>query len=536
MYITVGHSNVSRQQDVPHPQRSRGRRRGGQLRTGSDAAVYNQVFNTGNILLGKDKKTQWTVQDPSISTAGRLQQQNILTVIPGPSPYAKRFIQDNNCTSAWRLLFNDKMLKHIQKCTIEEAKRQLEVDNWYFSLDELDAFIALLYARGALGMRSIELDELWSVKWGPPIFRETMARNRFREILRFLRFDMKSTRAVRLQSNKFALAAEIWDEFISNCILCYIPGPNLTADEQLFPSKARCPFTQYIANKPDKFGIKFWLLADVDSKYMCNGFPYLGKDVMRPGDVRISEHVVMKLAEPFLKKGRNITTDNFFTSVSLAEKLKSADTSLVGTVNKARKEIPPAVQQSKATLYDTKLLKKDSVTLTVYQGKAKKNVLVMSTLHPSISIAETEKKVPEPVQFYNSTKYGVDVVDQMARQYSTRSGTRRWPVHVFQNILDLSVINSWVCYKEITKSKMSRRNFILKLVDELRTNYTRRKRQHHEVSSNESEDDEPVERLGKRRQCYMKNCGNKTPQLCKKCKKPSCGKHSKVAKITCLNC
>lgn len=455
--------------------------------------------------------------------------------MPGPSPFAKRLIHEDSCLSAWRLLFNDKMLKHIQKCTIEEAKRQLKVDSWNISLDELDAFIALLYARGALGMGSIELDELWSIQWGPPVFRETMGRNRFREIQRYLRFDIKSTRALRLQSDKFALVSEIWDEFIKNCILCYIPGANLTADEQLFPSKARCPFTQYMANKPDKFGIKFWILADVNSKYMCNGFPYLGKDDMRPGDVRVSEHVVMKLAEPFLKKGRNITTDNFFTCVSLAEKLKSADTSLVGTVNKARKEIPRDVQYSKAPLYDTKIMKHNSITLTVYQGKAKKNVLVMSTLHPSTTIASNEKKLPETVEFYNSTKYGVDVVDQMARQYSTRSGTRRWPVHVFQNILDFSAINAWVCYKETTKSNISRRNFILKLVEELKSNFTRSKRPAQGLSSSDSEE-EPVLRPQKRRQCYIKNCGNKTPQICKKCKKPSCGKHSKVARITCINC
>jgi len=34
-------------------------------------------------------------------------------------------------------------------------------------------------------------------------------------------------------------------------------------------------------NKPDKFGIKFWLASDVETKYVVNGFPYLGKDETR---------------------------------------------------------------------------------------------------------------------------------------------------------------------------------------------------------------------------------------------------------------
>jgi hypothetical protein len=99
-----------------------------------------------------------------------------------------------------------------------------------------------------------------------------MSQNRFREIMKYLRFDLKITRSQCLPSDKFALASEVWQRFIDTCFLCYRPGENLTADEQLFPSKARCRFTQYMANKPDKFGIKFWMLED-DTKYLCNAFP-----------------------------------------------------------------------------------------------------------------------------------------------------------------------------------------------------------------------------------------------------------------------
>ena len=45
------------------------------------------------------------------------------------------------------------------------------------------------------------------------------------------------------------------------------------------------------------------------------------------------------------------------------------------------------------------------------------------------------KTKPESVMYYNNTKNGVDVPDQMARAYSVRG---RWPVAVFYNILDLA--------------------------------------------------------------------------------------------------
>ena len=67
-----------------------------------------------------------------------------------------------------------------------------------------------------------------------------------------------------------------------------------------------------MANKSDKFGIKFWIAVDLESKYILNAIPYLGKDETRPATQRLSESVVIKLVEPYLGKGRNVTTDNFY--------------------------------------------------------------------------------------------------------------------------------------------------------------------------------------------------------------------------------
>ena len=74
----------------------------------------------------------------------------------------------------------------------------------------------------------------------------------------------------------------------------------------------------------------------------------------------------------------------------------------------------------------------------------------MSTVHRTVAIGNDPKKNPETINFYNSTKYGVDVVDQMARLYSTKVGSRRWPIQVFYDILDLAGINAVILYKEVT--------------------------------------------------------------------------------------
>ena len=71
------------------------------------------------------------------------------------------------------------------------------------------------------------------------------------------------------------------------------------------------------------------------------------------------------------------------------------------------------------------------------------------------------------ILFYNANKIGVDCFDQMARLYTTRSASRRWPVAVWGNILDVAAINSYVLYKKVTNERITRRQFIQMLVENL---------------------------------------------------------------------
>lgn len=489
----------------------------------------NSMLSSGGVL--------WkSASENEPGQAGRRARHNILTEQSGPTPYARRQIGDKFIT-AWKLLVDDNILRHIKTCTETEAHRVLGHSNWSITLQELDKFISILYARGAYDAKNISVNDLWSKTWGIAFFSKTMSRDRFKEIMKYLRFDLRSERSSRLQTDKFALISQVWNRFINNCITCYKPGENLTVDEQLFATKVRCAFIQYMSNKPDKFGIKFWLCVDKKSKYLLNAAPYLGRDETRLENQSLGEHVVMSLIEPFVNKGRNVTTDNFFTSVSLANNLLSKRTTLVGTVNKGRRDIPPYVKNLRLNLYETKVLKTDDeqCSLTIYQAKRSKNVLILSTLHDSIQVDESSaKKKPVSVTFYNSTKYGVDVVDQMARKYSVKAASRRWPVQVFYNILDLAAINAWVLYQEVTNKPVCRRNFILQLALELSN------------ISDESDASAPIQppiptessTVGtrKRRHCSSSGCKNKSNKVCDICKKPLCGQCNQSKTFICHIC
>ena len=98
--------------------------------------------------------------------------------------------------------------------------------------------------------------------------------------------------------------------------------------------KNRCPFIVYMPNKPDKFGMEFLMLTEVDSKYVYNILPCLVALEREQRNCRpFAEDVVMRLTQSIHNQGGcNITTDNFFTSVYLATLLLEKKISMVGTV------------------------------------------------------------------------------------------------------------------------------------------------------------------------------------------------------------
>lgn len=82
-----------------------------------------------------------------------------------------------------------------------------------------------------------------------------------------------------------------------------------------------------------------------------------------------------------------------------------------------------------------------------YDPKVKKSVIMLSTMHHSISDGDTTGK-PGIIAFYNSTKGGVDGFDQKCADYSSNRRTQRWPVVVFHTLVDVGCgVNSYVLYK-----------------------------------------------------------------------------------------
>ena len=127
-------------------------------------------------------------------------------------------------------------------------------------------------------------------------------------------------------------------------------------------------------SKPAKYGIKIWTFCDSSNGYCLNQSVYLGKEATS-NEKSKTINVVLDLLKPFNLKGRNITTDNYFTSLELAREIKKQSISLVGTVNRNKKFLPPEfITKKNREEFSSMFGFQEDVTIVSYIPKKKENL------------------------------------------------------------------------------------------------------------------------------------------------------------------
>ncbi len=377
------------------------------------------------------------------------------TFTPGPTQAAQHACTPSQCLS---LFLVDEILDEIVKWTnvkVEVMKQKYKLQtNTHSNItrQELQAFIGILILSGCQRDNHLSTREMWDPAIGTPIYRATMSRARFEFLVDCLRFDDPDTREQRRQTDRLAPIRYVWDMFTRKCQEMYIPSDTLTIDEQLLAFRGRCLFRMYIPNKPAKYGIKLVLICDNESKYLLGGIPYLGRGGTNLAEsTNLGHYFVKELTRPYHNSHRNVTTDNWFTSVPLAsDLLNNCGLTLVGTIKGVKKEIPTQMKiTDNRAPGSTAFLYTKEMTLVSYvpdrkTTTKKKMVLLLSTMHNQGEISDRGK--PEIIEYYNRTKGGVDTFDQMTAMYSTSRKTRRWPLCLMYGIVNAATLNSWIIY------------------------------------------------------------------------------------------
>nr|XP_023024488.1 uncharacterized protein LOC111512584 [Leptinotarsa decemlineata] len=173
----------------------------------------------------------------------------------------------------------------------------------YTDITEIKALIGLLYLAGVHKGGRTTIYELWATDGtGLEIYVDT--------------------REKRKKTDNLAPIRELFEEVNGKFRNHYSPGEYVTIDEMLSAFRGRCAFRMYIPNKPARYGIRIYSLVDDRMYYTFNMEVYIGTQPAGPYQVsNKSLDVVVRMTEPIHDSKRNITMDNWFTSIPLAQSL-----------------------------------------------------------------------------------------------------------------------------------------------------------------------------------------------------------------------
>ena len=497
-------------------------------------------------------KVKWSKVSPS--NAVRTRAQNIILHLSGVKQYARNAKSPLEC---FQLFFDSDVFELLVTNTnlyIDKIKGKFGRDRDALPIDdtEMNAFLGLLIMAGVLKGSHLNFSDLWAQDGsGVEMFRLTMSYKRFLFLLRCLRFDNTSDREERLKVDNMAAIRYLCLIIENKFLAAYCPGENVTIDEQLVGFRGRFRGKVYMPNKPNKYGIKVQAMVDSKTYYLLKFEVYSGKQP--DGEYQISnspDEIVKRLVEPIKRSGRNITTDNWYTSTKLAKELLTPEykLTLVGTLNKRKPDIPTEFLPNKnRPLHSSLFGFHNQMTIVSYVPKPKKAVVLLSTMHNDNAIDATTARAqkPEIITYYNSTKGGVDCNDQLCSNYNVGRRTKRWPLALFFHLLNISGINAFVIHKANTDKSIThtRRIFLKKLAAALVEDHQKRRIQLHAVPTTtkkrlrEVHDvDETVQQsTAKRGRCSScpRKDDKKVQTKCFKCRKFICQQHSRVYCVGC---
>jgi hypothetical protein len=374
----------------------------------------------------------------------------------------------------FHLFFSLEMINNICQHTNSYANEKIagETHQSYTNSDgsweettpaEIYRLIALLIYFGLVKIGT-HVDRYWSTKtlYHGLYARVILPRLRFRALMALLHVVDPATETA---GDKLRKVESFVAYFKDKCLTLYQPKLNIAIDERMVKSRHRSGIRQYIKDKPTKWGIKLWVLADSDNGYTIDFDVYIGKAAGR----NVSEHglgydVVMKLMQPFLHQGYHLFFDNFYTSVQLVKDLFDKGVPATGTVSENRKGFPQNLKNGKQW---AKKLERGSMrwervppylALQWIDNKVVSMLTTIDKADESIEVTRRAKTngvyreihVPQPqtIKRYNMFMNAVDRSDQILATNNVLRKCMRWWKTLFFHLIDIAVVNSFILFKE----------------------------------------------------------------------------------------
>ncbi|XP_071050798.1 piggyBac transposable element-derived protein 4-like [Onthophagus taurus] len=219
------------------------------------------------------------------------------------------------------------------------SEENSKIHKWVTTDNEVYVFLAItmLFTH----MNKNEWKDYWSTDLliGTPIFGKIMSQDRFSLLLRMLHFSDNNELHV---GDKLQKIRPIIELLRSRFKASMKPFKDLCIDESIVPWKGRLSFKQYIPSKRHRFGIKLFVLCDVETGFILDFIVYTGSstEINNIAGLGISGSITTTLLEPHLDKGHTIYYDNWYSSPHLSSYLLMRNTGSCGTIKYNRKGMP----------------------------------------------------------------------------------------------------------------------------------------------------------------------------------------------------
>ena len=376
----------------------------------------------------------------------------------------------------FRLYLSDDIVGHLVTETNRYADQFIAatvvpphsaVNEWQpTNADEMRAFLGLSVLTGLVYKPRLHLYWSGDAVYKTDIFGQSMARDRYLLLLRFLHFadnDLIDTNDP--DRDRLAKIRPIIDLIRDRCATVYSPARDLCVDESLVLFKGRLGFKQFIRTKRARFGIKVFELC-THSGILLDFMVYHGKmsnELLTVPDLnlQISEQIPLTLIKPYLNRGHRLFVDNYYTTPKLAQYLLDNETKLVGTVRPNRRNFPQDLAsanvnrgESKFSLSSTGVLAVKYRALQDKSNKKPKVVHLLTTDHPN-KVGRSAKKdragndvlKPECVLEYNRKMGGVDLMDQQLDSLPVIRKSYKWHKKLFFRFLLQCLLSAHKLYK-----------------------------------------------------------------------------------------
>ena len=125
----------------------------------------------------------------------------------------------------------------------------------------------------------------------------------------------------------------------------YQPHQALSIDEGMVPWQGNVHFRVYSPDKPDKYGLKAYILCDAENSYCLKFELYTGKPATPPSANGATYDLVMSLMRNHFSDNHIVYCDNYYTSPTLFMDLWYLGTGATGTVRPNRRGIPQVIKE-----------------------------------------------------------------------------------------------------------------------------------------------------------------------------------------------